>query len=374
MHNFFDWCYYLETYPDLELNGIQTAEAALHHWRSYGEKEGRTAIRPPPLFDWRYYLEKYPDLRKHGIETEHAALHHWRSYGEKEGRVFIRTPLFFDWRYYLETYPDLRKHGIQSEHAALRHWFTNGIREKRLPFNSKKFNNFVGLLIPSTSHGREWQNSAETYLYTTLNSFLTSTADPLQKISCRYKFYIGIDRNDKILDTPAFRTDINNIIKPFAHIQIEYIYTDGIAKGHLTAMWNRLFAKALADGCDYFYQCGDDINFKTKGWVKDAIGTLKKNNNIGLTGPVNNNPHILTQSFVSRKHYDCFGYYFPEEIRNWFCDDWINAVYRGLNAYFPLKQHLCDNIGGIPRYCIDDQLRETYMELVNRDLLRQKPQ
>ncbi len=40
-----------------------------------------------------------------------------------------------------------------------------------------------------------------------------------------------------------------------------------IKKGHLTAMWNRLFKKAYQEGCDYFYQCGDDIQFLDKGWV-----------------------------------------------------------------------------------------------------------
>ena len=29
-------------------------------------------------------------------------------------------------------------------------------------------------------------------------------------------------------------------------------------------MWNVLFKQAYDDGCDYFYQCGDDIEFKTK--------------------------------------------------------------------------------------------------------------
>ena len=40
-------------------------------------------------------------------------------------------------------------------------------------------------------------------------------------------------------------------------------------------MWNILFKKAYNDNCDYFYQCGDDILFKTKGWnnldLKDKI-------------------------------------------------------------------------------------------------------
>ena len=90
------------------------------------------------------------------------------------------------------------------------------------------------------------------------------------------------------------------------NMEIEFIYMDGIAKGHLTVMWNRLFEKAFKDECDYFFQCGDDIEFKTKKWVNDCIATLQNSNDIGLVGPINNNPRILTQSFVSRKHMELF--------------------------------------------------------------------
>ena len=140
----------------------------------------------------------------------------------------------------------------------------------------------------------------------------------------------------------------------FCNIEIEFMYMDDISKGHLTIMWNVLFNKAYNDGCDYFFQCGDDINFKTTGWVNSCINALKQSNNIGLTGPLNNNARILTQSFVSRKHMELFGFYFPPEIINWFCDDWINLVYKGMNKYYPLKEHKCDNVGGTERYVINN--------------------
>jgi hypothetical protein len=240
----------------------------------------------------------------------------------------------------------------------------------------------IGLLIPSTSNGREWKNGKESYLYKiTIKSFILSTLEDKEKHN--YIFYIGIDKEDKILDTVEFKHEVNRLIMIFKNIEIKYYYMDGIAKGHLTVMWNVLFKEALKDGCDYFFQCGDDIEFQTKGWINDCIKQLQTNNNIGLTGPINNNARILTQSFVSRKHYDLFGYYFPEEIINWFCDDWINEVYKGLNAYFPLQSHLCINIGGPPRYTINNDstinlnfnrsvniMREKCTHIVKRDLMR----
>ena len=53
-------------------------------------------------------------------------------------------------------------------------------------------------------------------------------------------------------------------------------------------MWNILYQEALREKnffIDYFYQCGDDIIFKTNGWVKDCINALKNNDNIGIVGP-----------------------------------------------------------------------------------------
>ena len=129
---------------------------------------------------------------------------------------------------------------------------------------------------------------------------------------------------------------------------------DNIDKGYLSKMWNYLFKSAYDDQCDYFFQCGDDIIFKTKGLFNALIKQLLNNNNIGVTGPANNNPRILTQTFVSRKHMDIFGFYFPEEIYNWCTDDWINYIYQP-NFFYPEVSHYCSNEGGKPRYSIDNE-------------------
>jgi hypothetical protein len=203
----------------------------------------------------------------------------------------------------------------------------------------------IGLLIPSTSNGREWTNIKESYLYElTFKTFLLT-----QNPEHEYVFYIGIDRGDKIYDTPQ-KDELLRFKLIFKNVDIQFIYMD-CKKGHLTRMWNILFQRAYDEECDYFYQCGDDIKFHTKGWVNDSISTLIANKNIGITGPTNNNHFILTQVFVSRKHMEIFGHFFPEEIINWGCDDWYNWVYRP-NYSFPLKTHYCSNEGGKPRYAI----------------------
>ena len=205
----------------------------------------------------------------------------------------------------------------------------------------------IGLLIPCTSKNRDWKNMKETYLYTlSLKTFL-HTMDKEHE----YKFYIGIDKDDPVFDNSDAQHEILRFNMAFKNVDFEFIHMENVKKGHLTKMWNILFKKAYDEDCDYFFQCGDDIYFATKGWVNDCIKTLKSHNNVGLTGPINNNARILTQAFVSRKHMEIFGWFFPEEIINWCCDDWYNWVYQP-DHFFPLTQHFCSNQGGKPRYDI----------------------
>jgi len=239
----------------------------------------------------------------------------------------------------------------------------------------------IGLLIPSTSNGRDWKKIQESYLYNhTLKSFLLTYDKEYS-----YTFYIGIDKDDIVYDNTDNMGQLKKFASAMKNIQMEFVYMDNIPKGHLTIMWNKLFETAYNDNCDYFFQCGDDIEFKTSGWVKDCINIQQQHNDVGVTGPIDkNNTRLLTQSFVSRKHMELFGYYFPSEIINWFCDDWINDVYKRINKFYPLNNKYCVNVGGKPRYKVNNTkynnqhefnngfniMKEVCINIVNRDLQR----
>ena len=81
---------------------------------------------------------------------------------------------------------------------------------------------------------------------------------------------------------------------------------------------------------------------------------LLQNNNIGLTGPItiDGNIYILTQCFVHRTHIDIFNFFYPEEITNWYCDNWINDLYSDLIYKLPIDNYSCSNSGGGERYTI----------------------
>ena len=216
----------------------------------------------------------------------------------------------------------------------------------------------IGILVPTTTHMRPWKLLRETHLYNTfLKSFLI-TYDREHE----YIIYLIMDDDDKLYSQETEKKALRRFIKIMKNVTIRIISSNGIPKGWVTHMWNRACGRAYNDGCEYFFQSGDDIKFLKKGWVNECIKQLERNNNIGLTGPLDigrimhgsdeskpgGSRFIQTQSFVSRKHYEIFGYYFPPEIKNWFCDDWITKVY--YPKYFYQIDYHIQNVGGTPRY------------------------
>lgn len=226
----------------------------------------------------------------------------------------------------------------------------------------------IALLIPCTSKGRDnWKTMKDTYINNlTVKHFLLT-----QDKEHEYVFYIGYDSDDRIFADVTQQEILKRYSLVFKNISFVFIKFDNIKKGHVTKMWNILFKNAYDDGCHYFYQCGDDIVFHTKGWVNDCINKLITNSDIGLVGPINNNNQILTQAFVSREHMEIFGWFFPEEIINWGCDDWYNHLYSP-TMFFPLRNHYCSNEGGAPRYTINNDPNYTLNMTYNTGLIRTK--
>lgn len=201
----------------------------------------------------------------------------------------------------------------------------------------------IAFLVPVTSRGRNWTTFEETCLY---NYFIKSLTEIP---GLNYTLYLGVDSDDTFCLSETFNEGLRKTFKfPFKIIKFE-----GIGKGHVTKMWNVLFENSYSDGCDYFVQCGDDVEFIDQDWLEHCIAILKNNNNVGVSGPIdiNTSSLFLTQSVVSRKHMEIFGYYFPEEIKNWYCDNWINDVYKSVNMLFIVLRR-CKNSGGKERYDI----------------------
>ncbi len=173
-----------------------------------------------------------------------------------------------------------------------------------------------------------------------------------KKDEYEYVFYLGFDASEKLYTSDDVLTAMKHAFCKFNLGLDITVFGKDITSGHLTKMWNILAEKALCDGCDYFFQCGDDVELLDNGWITECVSILKSNNDNGMTGPNDiDYPRILTQTFVSRKHVTIFGHYFPEDIINWYCDDWINAVYRNSGKFYKSSCR-CVNRGGDQRYNI----------------------
>jgi hypothetical protein len=215
----------------------------------------------------------------------------------------------------------------------------------------------TSFLIPSTSKGFTWTKPTDCYLFNTLNSIFITM--PLK--GHEFRIYVGVDSDDPFYTSPDIR---NFFINNYKNLQfVDIVINVDMEKGHLTKMWNILAKKSYEEGTDYMFQCGDDIEYHYIGWVDECVKVLQKHNNIGMTGPFDViEKRIFTQTFVHKTHWEIFGFYFPEEIKNWFCDDWINEVYPKII----IDGLTCRNTGGKPRYNIV-VARDLCTQLVQRD-------
>lgn len=225
----------------------------------------------------------------------------------------------------------------------------------------------VGIIIPTTTKGTNYTSVNETSLYKEcLPSFIKTTTS--SKYNLDIKVYIGYDYDDPIMVSKKEQEKLMSNLEPLDFNFIEF--DNSVDKGHLTKMWNILFKNALNDKCEYFFQCGDDVKFLTNGWLDDSITALQKNNNIGISGPRNNNLLILTQALFHKTHYDIFNKFLDENnILNYYLDDWYNLIYSPNNVYV-LDRHYAVNLSGPPRYKVNYKIESVKKSVkVHKDIL-----
>lgn len=225
----------------------------------------------------------------------------------------------------------------------------------------------IAILIPTTTNNTKFKKLEDTHLYKFCLPSLCNTLPTDTKFN--FTIYYGIDKCDKIYHKLQSKKKLTNS-KLYKNINKIKCITFDIDKGNVVKIWNELFTKAYNDNNDYFIQMGDDILFHNLNWLEPCIDILKSKMDIGVCAPQDiNNPRILTQSIVSRKHMEIFGYYFNPKIKNWGCDDWITGVYS--KSFVAQTQQKIQNKGGKPRYNPDNN-RELWDKLIKEDKLKLK--
>lgn len=203
----------------------------------------------------------------------------------------------------------------------------------------------VAFCIPTTSANRNWKIIEDSFLYQFKKVNTQHTID----------YFIGYDKGDRI-----FSKKENQDKLPANWIECNF------EKGRVTAIWNKLYEEALkTNQYDYFWIAGDDISYSTDDWLDALITELGKTDGKGIAGVFNGNPNLpMTQFLITKKHHDFFGFVYPNQIKNWFCDDWITEVYPQHLVHYREDIH-CLNSGGEPRYKPDNTNTE-WQELVLR--------
>ena len=198
----------------------------------------------------------------------------------------------------------------------------------------------LAILISLCSKNQNWKSIDQTdFIEMFLNSwFVTHTIKDT-------KFYLGYDENDEF-----FKDNIEDLKKRYPPNFFNIIELPKTCNGAPTRAWNLLYEEALKDkDNEYFYQVGSDIFHTIKGWDQYLINVLKKNNGVGIAGGVDNpfwlervrmnQNAILENCMVTTKHYECFGWFFPPEVENWYSDDIITRIYLNVDSAF-----ICPNI------------------------------
>jgi hypothetical protein len=196
----------------------------------------------------------------------------------------------------------------------------------------------IGILITLCSKNQEWN---ELHNCDLLQQFLDSFFYTISNKN-DYTFYIGYDENDK-----WFSERCDQLKQRLSKAKIFSLPKR--CNGNPCEAWNILYKKAYDDNCDYFYQVGSDIVHLVNNWDEYFIKIMRKNDNDCIVGGVEQNywcervirdqSGILENVFLSRKHYDRFGFLFPPEVKTWFSDDMITKIYRNVDKCF-----VCPNI------------------------------
>jgi hypothetical protein len=218
----------------------------------------------------------------------------------------------------------------------------------------------IAVLVPITSNLRLYKSFKDTDLYNYLFKTFFTTYDK----DNNYTFYLGIDDDDKFYNDESIINEIKKYISVMQNTEVKLFFLKDY-KGNPAGIWSYLYKEALKHN-DYFIQVGSDINFINNGWINQSINILKSKNGLGVVGlkdkgrlSFNPNDTLLTQSIVSKIHYDIFNFYFPPEIKNWGCDNFITDIYEKHNLVYRIDKGFY-NLGGNPRYNICNDFKEQY--------------
>ena len=190
-------------------------------------------------------------------------------------------------------------------------------------YSSKKENfsqDKVVFIIPSTSRNMNYENVASCTLMNILY-------ESLKKLDIsKYTFIIGIDDDDEF-----YNKNIDEL-KATLPNNFHFHFLNNYDKSYVCIV-NQLADIAIKQyDAEYLHIFADDLNVYELDYINTFIDWFKKHENLGLGWGIDEgNDRICTHHFLSKKHVNMLGYFYPSSIKNWYCDDWVTLLYEKLN-------------------------------------------
>lgn len=152
-----------------------------------------------------------------------------------------------------------------------------------------------------------------------------------------YELHVILGFNDDDVFWQQHAANISRYEPHFLHVNYVFmplpvVIRDGKTVTSVINITNTLVQYAYTKGAEYIVRVNDDTQFVSKGWLTQAVKTLKSYNppNIGVVGPMchQGNTGILTHDMIHRTHMKIFETYWPTYFVNWYGDTWITDVYK----------------------------------------------
>ena len=178
----------------------------------------------------------------------------------------------------------------------------------------------VVFIIPSTSRNMNYKDVASC-------SLMNILYESLKKLDIsKYKFIIGIDDDDEF-----YNKNIDEL-KATLPDNFHFHFLNNYDKSYVCIV-NQLADIAIKQyDAEYLYVFADDLNVYELDYINTFIDWFKKHENLGLGWGIDEGNHrICTHPFLSKKHVNMLGYFYPSAIKNWYCDDWVTLLYEKLN-------------------------------------------
>ena len=204
-------------------------------------------------------------------------------------------------------------------------------KKVNLPEITESTEENIAVLVPVSSNKKDWSCFKDTDLY----RFLFKSFALTRNKEYVYTFFIGINEDDILFMNDEVQSEITQFISTMKNTEIFFYKFGNKYKENPCYIWNELYKIALSSvNNKYFIQISSDIEILDGNWMYNSIKKLKKKNDLGVIGfndfrrkEIDINNILFTQTIVSRKHFDIFGFYFPPELESWYNNNWISDIY-----------------------------------------------